>query len=177
MEFEKHYYLGAVIKTHALKGNVVLFLDTDEPNFYKKLKKLYIKKEGILSPFFIETAKLLPNGNLLVKLEGVGLDEALALVKKEIFLPIEELPPLSGNKFYYHEIIDFLAKDEKDLIIGVIKNVNDQTPQALFEIENKEAQQILIPIVDEWLLQVNRQEKFIKLQLPDGLVDLYTKSV
>ena len=94
-----------------------------------------------------------------------------------MYLPLDELPPLSGKKFYYHEVIDFMVIDENRNEIGKIKHINDKTPQHLFEITNNQNQEILIPIVDEWLLEVNRQEKLIKLDLPEGLVDLYTKSV
>ncbi len=177
MEKETHYFLGIITKNHGYKGNLVLFLDTDEPSFYRNLKSIYIQKEGLLTPFFIEMSNLLPNGNLLIKLEGVDLEASSYLIKKDVFLPIEELPPLVGNKFYYHEIIDFLALDINGEEIGKITGVNDQTPQTLFEILNNQNQQILIPIVDEWLVEVNKEKKYIKLDPPEGLVDIYTKTV
>ena len=38
------------------------------------------------------------------------------------------------------------------------------------EINGKE---ILIPIVDEWILEVNREHKAILVNVPEGLIELY----
>ena len=56
--------------------------------------------------------------------------------------------------------------------MGTIKDVNDTGVQALFEIEFQ-GKEILIPIVDEWILEVNREDKTIKIDTPSGLIDLY----
>ena len=177
MATENHYFLGVITKNHGLKGNLVLYLDTDEPDFYKNLKRIYIKKEGLLTPFFVENSNLLPNGTLLIKLEGIDMEASSSLIKKEVYLPLEELPPLEGNKFYYHEIIGFLVVDTEGNEIGFIQFINDQTPQPLFEIKNNQNQEILIPIVEEWIIEVNKIEKKIILNLPTGLVDVFTKSI
>ncbi len=173
MNTEGFYFLGFITKSHGIKGGLVLFLDTDEPGFYKNLTKIFIKKEGLLTPFFIETANLLPNGNLLIKLEDMDFEQSCLLLKSEVYLPNTELPPLEGNKFYYHEITNFLLLDAQNNKVGTIQSVNDQTPQALFEVVNEEGKQILIPMVDEWLLEVNKPERYIKVFIPDGLIDLY----
>jgi 16S rRNA processing protein RimM len=33
--------------------------------------------------------------------------------------------------------------------------------------------EIIIPIIKGWILEVNREEKFIKMQLPEGLMDVF----
>ena len=55
---------------------------------------------------------------------------------------------------------------------GKLKSVNDNTAQALFVIENKD-KEVLIPINDEFIEEVNHDKKLIVLNTPEGLIDIY----
>jgi 16S rRNA processing protein RimM len=90
----------------------------------------------------------------------------------ELFLPLSFLPPLEGTKFYYHEIIGFQVKDTRFGDVGVIVGVNDKTAQHLFVIENL-GKEILIPVNDLFIKQVDRENKILGLDVPEGLIELY----
>ena len=93
-------------------------------------------------------------------------------MKSGLYLPLTMLPKLTGNKFYYHEIIGFAMIDSVHGDIGIIQSVNDTTAQALFEVE-KDGAQLLIPISDDIITKVDRENKRILVTTPEGLVDLY----
>ena len=81
------------------------------------------------------------------------------------------LPKLSGKQFYYHEVIGFEIREEDGKSCGNIVEVNDQTAQHYFIL--KLADKEVIPIIKDWILEVNRDEKFITMQLPEGLMDVF----
>ena len=81
------------------------------------------------------------------------------------------LPPLEGNKFYYHEIIGFTVSTIAEEI-GLITAVLEQGPQALFQVEATDKKIHLIPIHDDFILEVDRKKNLIQVQLPEGLLDL-----
>ena len=56
--------------------------------------------------------------------------------------------------------------------IGILKSVNDSGPQALFMIDNN-GTEILIPVHDNFIIKLNRKEKKIQLNLPDGLLEIF----
>jgi 16S rRNA processing protein RimM len=56
--------------------------------------------------------------------------------------------------------------------VGEVKSVNDNSPQALFEIDNN-GKEILIPINDEFIKNINRETKTISVLTPPGLIDLF----
>ena len=92
------------------------------------------------------------------------------MLKKNLFLPLDLLPPLTGNKFYYHEVIGFkIYNREKNM--GTLLHVNDQTAQPLFEVDYR-GKKILIPLHDDFIIQVDKDHKKIVLDLPEGLTDL-----
>ena len=56
--------------------------------------------------------------------------------------------------------------------VGFITHINDSSSQPIFEIAHQ-GQQILIPLHDDFLKEVNRKDKKITIQTPDGLIELY----
>ena len=85
---------------------------------------------------------------------------------------MDQLPKLKGSRFYFHEIKDFIAIDQFDKKIGILKSVNDSGPQALFMIDNN-GTEILIPVHDNFIIKLDRKEKRIHLNLPDGLLEIF----
>lgn len=172
MRKEDCYFLGKITRRHGLAGNVILKLDTDQPELYNKLESIFVEINGLLVPFFIEKSSWskLDALNIAFKNSSEALvDQSLG---KNVYLPLTTLPKLSGKQFYYHEIIGFEILDQDNNNCGVIRSVNDQTAQNYF-VTNLDGKEVVIPIIKDWILEVDREERFIKMQLPEGLIDVF----
>ena len=111
------FELGKITKTHGLKGEVVLWLDVDFPEDYEDLESVFLDMKGELVPFFMNSYRLSGN-RAIVQFEDIDtFEKAEAMVNLEAFLPLEELPELENDQFYYHEIIGFQIKDKNELPI------------------------------------------------------------
>jgi len=173
MQKEDCFYLGKIVKKYSFKGELLVKLDTDDPSIYTKMESVFIDKNKNLIPFFIERSSLHKSTLLRVKFEDIDSEEdANKLLKSELYLPLEFLPQLTGNKFYYHEIFGFEAEDLSFGLIGIIKGVNDSTNQAILEID-RNGSEILIPLIDDFIKSVDRAQKKIILEVPEGLIDIY----
>ena len=173
MRKEDCFFLGKIVKKYSFKGELLVTLDTDQPEMYTEMESVFVEVNHNLVPFFIESASLHKSRMLRIQFEDVYTEaEADDLLGSELYLPLDLLPPLEGNKFYFHEIIGFKVTDLNKGSIGVISGVNDQTSQALFEIDF-EGREILIPINDEFIVKLDREAKTISLNTPEGLIDLY----
>jgi len=173
MQKEDCFYLGKIVKKYSFKGELLVKLDTDDPGIYTKMESVFIDKNKNLIPFFIERSSLHKSTLLRVKFEDIDSEEdANKLLKSELYLPLEFLPQLTGNKFYYHEIFGFEAEDLSFGLIGIIKGVNDNTNQAILEID-RNGSEILIPLIDDFIKSVDREQKKIILVVPEGLIDIY----
>lgn len=173
MRKEECFYLGKIVSKHSFRGEVLVKLDTDEPEIYEQMESVFVSIGNSLVPFFIEQCRLHKSNLLRIRFEEVT-DEAGAdsLMGSALYLPLDLLPRLSGNKFYYHEVIGFTLRDKTYGDIGTITGINDRASQALFEAE-KDQKQLLIPINDDIILKVDRKSKVIHVNTPEGLVDLY----
>ena len=173
MQKEECFFLGKIVSKYSFKGEVLAKLDTDDPEIYENMESVFVSIGNSLVPFFINQCQLHKSNLLRIRFEEVA-DESAAnrILGSELYLPLQALPKLSGNKFYYHEIIGFELHDKIHGNIGTIVAVNDSASQALFEAQ-KEGKQVLIPINDDIITKVDRAGKTIFVSTPEGLVDLY----
>ncbi len=167
------FYLGKIAKKFSFKGEVLVYLDTDEPEMYTELESMFVETNGHLVPFFIERSSIHREKFLRTKFEDMeSEEEADTIVGKDVYLPLTMLPTLEGNKFYYHEVVGFDAIDQRLGNFGTVLRILDNGVQALFEVQKDEAI-ILIPLIDEFIIEVNRKNKSILFNTPEGLIDLY----
>ena len=173
MRKEDCFYLGKVAKKFSFKGEVLVYLDTDEPELYENLESMFVECGKHLVPFFIENSSLHKNDFLRVRFEDVKYEEeADALLGNHVYLPLKMLPKLSGNKFYFHEVIGFEIEDKRYGFVGEIQSINDSSAQPLFEILNGDVE-ILIPMIDHFLVKIDRENKKVIMDLPEGLIEMY----
>ena len=170
---EECFYLGKIVGKFSFKGEVLIKLDTDEPETYTEMESVFIEYNENLVPFFITRSSLHKSTLLRVKFEDIETeDDAEDLIGAELYLPLTLLPDLPEDKFYFHEIINFEVIDKEHGNIGKIVSINDSTSQALFEIENN-GKQILIPMNDQFIEKLDKKNKKIYVITPEGLIDLY----
>lgn len=172
MKLEQCFNLGSVSKVQGIKGKLIFRLEVDFPEEYSKLESVYIEKNRKLIPFFIEEIEILPKGFARVKLEDVDSDtDAMPLVKGQLFLPIEQLPELKDDQFYYHEIVGFTVIDDEEGSVGsVIEHLDfPANPQLLVDFKGSE---ILIPISNTFYKGIDKKKKEIYVSLPPGLIEV-----
>lgn len=173
MRKEECFYLGKIAKKFSFKGEVLIYLDTDEPEMYEEMESVFVEFNKNLIPFFIENSSQHKNNFLKVKFEDVDNEQqAEEILGCEVYLPLSFLPELGENKFYFHEVIGFDVIDSRLGKIGKIKAINDSAAQSLFEIDNNGIE-ILVPLIDEFIVSLDKKNKTITLNTPQGLVDLY----
>lgn len=173
MQKEECFYLGKIVKKHSFKGEVVIKLDTDEPDLYENLESVFVDLGNNLIPFFIEKSSLSKSTMFRVKFEDVNTEQdADAIMRAGIYLPLNLLPKLTGNKFYYHEVIGFTVIDTNFGEVGEIQSINDTSAQPLFEID-RDGNEVFIPMIDDFIKKIDRDNKIVEVTTPEGLIDLY----
>ncbi|MFD0796259.1 ribosome maturation factor RimM [Maribacter chungangensis] len=173
MRQEDCFYLGKIVSKYSFKGEVLVKLDTDDPEIYQNLESVFVSLGNNLVPFFIDRCRLHKSDLLRIDFEEVKTEsDADRIMGSELYLPLTMLPKLTGNKFYFHEVIGFTVMDAVHGDIGTIQGINDSTSQALFEVL-KGDKQLLIPITDAIITKVDRENKTIQVSTPEGLVGLY----
>ena len=175
MNIDDCFYLGRITKPWGVKGQVMMFLDVDAPEDYLGLDSAFVEVKGQLVPYFFHLDNL--NGNKAVAtFEDLTPDQANALVGHSLYLPLDLLPKLEGNKFYFHEVVGFRVIDEEKGDIGILEQVIEYPAQPLFQVM-KNGVEVLIPVIDEVIKKVDRDNKTLYIAAPKGLIDLYLDDI
>ena len=172
MNQEECFELGHISKTHGLKGEVVLFLDVDQPEAYQDLDSVLLEIKNELVPYFIEDFYI-RGSKAILRFEGFETwEQANELIKKRVFLPLENLPKLKEGQFYYHDVIGFTVVDQQLGKLGIVSSVYslEQGDLLVMEYQSKE---VLIPINDTNVLKANYEMMEVEVNLPDGLLEVY----
>lgn len=168
------FELGIISKLHSFKGEVILFIDSDEPEHYYELDSLFLEINKQLVPFFISKSSVHKVNQLRVRFEGVDTeDQAKLILKKKVFLPLTELPSLNENQFYYHEIPGYTLLDHDNKRIGEVTDVIENPANVLISVLYK-GNEALIPLNDSTYRSIDKKQKTITVFIPEGLLDLYS---
>ena len=173
MQLKDCFFLGKIVKKYSFKGEVLIKLETDNPEQFVNLESVFISLRNNLVPFFVESCRLHKSELLRIKFEDVETEEdADAILKSDLYLPMSFLPELTGTQFYFHEIVGYTIIDENFGNVGTITRIIDSGTQDLFDIDHK-GSQVLIPVNDKFIVKINRETKEILVNTPEGLIDLY----
>lgn len=173
MTVEDCYQLGYITKPHGLRGEVQAKLDVDFPKQYSELESVFVLQGQQLVPFFIESLVINQDKALIGFEEIETLDQAKALKGLQLYLPLDALPELDEGQFYYHEIQGFDLIDESIGKVGQIERVIDAGSQVLMSVMHSSGKEILVPIVDDLMKKLDRENKELHMSLPEGLIDIY----
>ena len=99
------------------------------------------------------------------------LIEAEKLKSCPLLLPLDLLPKLKKNQFYYHEVIGFTIVDLEKGEIGVLNDIIEAS-QPILKIDAA-GKEVLCPLHDDLLKAIDREHKTLTLSFPDGLLELY----
>ncbi len=158
--------VGYFSKTHGIKGHLVL--KSEREFYFEDVNALFVELSGNKAPYFISDIKE-TNTGITVLLEDVdAIEKAKLLVGKKVFVDSqylseeEEIENLVG-----YELIDAAFGS-----LGEILEVNDSGPQVLVSINYKE-KEVILPLVEDFIENINHVSKKIKFKAPEGLINLY----
>jgi len=172
MKKEDCFYVGTLVGKFSFKGEMLAKVDSDTPEEYITLESIFVELSTGLVPFFIKKCQLHKSELLRIQFDSVDNEAAaMALLKKDLYLPLSLLPPLKGTQFYYHEVVGFSVEEDGKLL-GAIQQVIESGAQALFQVQTEEGKEVLIPIHDDFIVAIHRDVKKIVMQLPEGLLEL-----
>ena len=164
--------LGKIVSAHGLKGELVLEHCLGKASSLKNVEALYIEeKKGNLLPYFIRSAKKKTATEVFVQIEGIEIGEkAQALVTKTVWIPEKEFQRLA-SKSAPASLLGFKII-ENNTVLGEVVEVIEQPQQLLCKIiiQNKE---VLIPLNEDTLLEIDNALQQVQVKLPEGLLAIY----
>lgn len=162
---------GFVLRPHGIKGSILLGLNVEDSRAYSELGAIFIEIHQNLIPYIVEEISIKGN-KAYVKLEGVDTPEqAESLKKKTVWLPLDMMS--EADQHSPERLIGFQISDVNLGNLGILQEITGSKFQKVFSVLHPEGKEILIPFTPEIVKDIDLQGEKIKVDCPDGLIDLY----
>lgn len=163
--------VGKIVRPHGIHGEMSFTFTTDVFDS-EDCEFFIIEKEGIPVPFYIESCRFKSDTTALLKLQDVNTaEEAKEFSGDALYLPVtfrEEKEVGEDDPDYY---VGFELIDENAGVLGTISEIDRTTENVLFVID-RDKDELLIPVGEDYIVDVDHGHKKITLRLPEGLLDL-----
>lgn len=168
---EQVFPIGQIIKPHGIHGEMTFDITSDILN-RDDIPFFIFEIDGILVPFSVEAYRYKSNTTGILQLDGVTSEqEAKPFSGLPVYIQNEYLEEVEDTAIELDYFVGFRLFDVEKGEIGVIQEVDQTTDNALFVIQ-KEDDELLIPVGDEYIQEIDHQLKTITVLLPEGLLDL-----
>jgi 16S rRNA processing protein RimM len=169
---DQYFKIGKLAATFGTNGEIVLEHNLGKKTSLKGLENIFIeeKKDAFL-PYFISATKIKNEKELFISLEGIQSKEvARPLIKKEVWLSENDFKKFAAVAAPISFLGFTIVHNKKEL--GEVIEVIEQPHQVLCAIliEGKEA---LIPIHENSLEKVDKKNRKLYVNIPDGLLEIY----
>ncbi|PZE22478.1 ribosome maturation factor RimM [Paenibacillus xerothermodurans] len=171
---EKLYTIGTVVNTQGIRGELKIYPDTDFPDerFAKgSALVLYDPQKHTAVPVVVESARE-HKKLFIIKFQGFNSINEVEKYKGWL-LQVEEkyIGELAEDEYYHHEIIGCTVVTDEGEELGTISEILSPGANDVWVVERKEGKPVLLPYIDDVVLDVNVTEKRVKVHLLEGLLD------
>ena len=160
--------IGKVLKTHGYKGHLKIAIDEFYIADFQEMAAIFINQ----LPYFITSKDINSDSQAIILLEDIDAKEkAHPLQGKDIFAKDDDLTEILEEE-PYNDLVGFTITDKNLGIIGEIAEIIELPHQFLAQVF-KEQKEILIPMNEDFIINIDENKKTIEMQLPDGLLEIY----
>lgn len=172
IKIEDVYKIGTLAKPHGVKGEVVLQCMGGGPSHVPESDFVFLMLDGILVPFFVEEFRLRGDGTALLKLEGMDVPEKVRrFTGVEVYADRKDDSLHEGEPLSWQWFVGFEVYDVEQGFLGHIEHIDDSTANVLFVIVDEEGEELLVPACEEFIVGIDRKERILDMELPEGLVE------
>jgi 16S rRNA processing protein RimM len=159
-------------RAHGIKGEVTVEVRTDEPELRLAPGAVLATDPASAGPLTIETGRV-HSGRLLLRFEGVR-DRNAAEALRNTLLIAEVDPdetPEDPDEYYDHQLMDLDVVTKDGTEVGRISEISHLPSQDLFVVERADGSEVLIPFVEEIVVEIDLKEQRAVIDPPPGLID------
>ena len=159
--------VGSVVKVHGTKGELKFNLTQS----FTLKEWAFLEFRGKPVPFYIDYTKAEFADEIIIKLGGIDtIEQANNLIGKLLLLPSKQVKNSKNTDDW--DLLGYQMIDQKQGELGTIVEVIENTYQSLAML-NFQGRELLVPLVEEIVLEINDTKKEVFVDLPDGLLTLH----
>ena len=168
---EKQLQAGVITSTHGIRGEVKVFPTTDDAQYFRELKKVYLDTGKEQIPLEIEHVKFFKQFAIL-KFKGIdNINDIEKYKGKSLMIDREDASPLGENEYYIGDMIGMdVYTDDPAEHFGVLRDVLETGANDVYIIDSDRHGEVLIPAIRQCILRVDTEKNEMHIHLMEGLL-------
>jgi 16S rRNA processing protein RimM len=159
--------VGKLGKPHGIRGEIVMDVYTDFPERLQSGMTLFIGPQ--FEPLRLSNCRPHRRG-MLVSFEGYQDRAEVAELRNQlVHVPAADRPPLPEGEYYHHQLLGLQVIDESGESLGRVEQILGTGANDVYLVRDRNGEERLVPATTEVILDINLEEKFIRVQLLPGL--------
>jgi 16S rRNA processing protein RimM len=157
--------IGKLRRSHGLNGDILMDVATHFPERIVKGKKIFVGEDH--QEETIENVRT-ANKNIIIKLASVNSPEDVVPYRNQtVYISTDGLPELPDGEYYHHELIGLSVVTDNNEMVGVISEILETGANDVYIVKTPDNNEVLIPVVFEYVLEYLLDEGKIRVRLPD----------
>lgn len=164
--------VGKIVNTHGLRGEVKIVPWTDYPELFEEIEYVYVKKREEYTRLDIAGIKY-QKGNIIVRFPQIkDINEAEKYKNQIIYAEREMLGELPEGVYYIADLFGLDVVKEDGEKVGTVADVINTGSNDIYDVKREGKKNLLIPVIDDVVLNVDIENKKITVRMMEGLEDL-----
>jgi 16S rRNA processing protein RimM len=165
--------VGKIVGAHGVKGNLKVHSYAESVSVFKPGRLILAIHTGKVEKHFaVKWAK--PHGkSILLSFKGIeDRITAETLIGAELFIERIALPELEEGVYYWVDIIGLSVVTTDNQYIGRVESIMSTGSNDVYIVKNKTkdgSTEILIPAIESVVLEIDFENKTMRVALPEGL--------
>lgn len=163
--------VGVISSTHGIRGEVKVYPTTDEPARFKKLKTVILDTGREQLEVEIQGIKFVKN-MVVLKFKGFDSIEAIEKYKgKDLLITRDKAVNLGPDENFIVDLIGLKVVTEDGEEFGTLADVIKTGANDVYQVKRKDGKEVLLPAIKECILDVDLDERVIRVHIMAGLLD------
>ncbi|NOU76360.1 ribosome maturation factor RimM [Paenibacillus sp. LMG 31458] len=169
---EKLVTVGRIVNSHGIRGELKVVPETDFPERFDKGNALIIvDSQNKQTPVTVQTSRLHKNMFILQFDQFSNINDVEKYKGSLLKIEAKEQQPLEEGEYYYHEIIGCKVVTEEGQELGLVSEVLTPGANDVWVVSLPKGKQLLLPVIDDVILDVDIANKTIRIHLMEGLME------
>jgi 16S rRNA processing protein RimM len=166
------FLLGKTLKSHGTSGQIRLLVENKLKPYIRPGEYLFLDLQGSKVPYKIEAVN--EEVHFVIELEDIhGKEESDALTNKEIWIPLDKVKAIHklAPRRLQDEWRNYMILDKATRKMHAILRT-EEFPQQLMAVIEWNGKEYFIPLAEQLITSIDRKEKIVYMDLPEGILDL-----
>jgi 16S rRNA processing protein RimM len=163
--------VGRFGRPRGVSGEIYIHPATDDPERFRELSDVIVVGKGKRKQLHLESAELI-SGRPVVRIEGVNSrEEAAQLTNLSIEIPIGQARELPEGSYYQWDLVGCRVLGTDGTEYGIVEEILFYPANDIYRIISDRFGEILFPVVDRFVIEVDIEAGRIIIDPPEGLFE------